>query len=663
MHLDTISSFDALFALLALIAFAALIFRIVPSGAETLPQRRFSDTEIHAHDPALPKYFLVTLAALTVGGLHLAIRSVPGIADWLMRGGYGAHLARDIAYSHMMIVMGGTVAVTGLSWYVLPRILLGPLYSPALAELAFWGTVVGAAGFYLSNVIGGVAMSALQHGGWSADDIDYSIGLWRNLATGLSAIVMGIGYWTFVINVVATIIGGRDADCPRPHGHLAKFFLVGSGALFVGTVQGVLQVVPENVEWLHAAGKAGHLIDPVSHAHVNLISGVLTIVAGIVFYLTHSTSATDGPRERALENVTFWILFPASTAFYLAFVYLGFAEGTLIADNGLSYADAVGQMGWRHSTLIAASGLLTFVGIWLFLAIAVGRIMRQGQTGAPLLLMGAVFLALGTFQGVLQAQPSIRAWMDLTGVAEGSIAGAHAQINIIGGILLLLLGCAFSIGSPIIPAHVSPRLLRAVSVTMGIGALLYYIPALAAALLAGAEIAGGGVDGTEALSREVSWTGPIMVTGAIAYASGAAILLVVLWRSTRQFRRQGWDRFRHAFDRNDTSSEAWRRQVRPWSVVVPEFVAALFGFPGVGWILSGRAMIGGPMVFVGQALAWAVIPMLLSPYGDRRLPQLTPWALETYLISTAIISAGILWWISSRRYYGANNAAFRSKHT
>lgn len=90
--------------------------------------------------------------------------------------------------------------------------------------------------------------------------------------------------------------------------------------------------------------------------------------------------------------------------------------------------------------------------------------------------------------------------------------------------------------------------------------------------------------------------------------------------------------------------------------MLPEFFSALFGFPGVGWILSGRAMIGGPLILAGQAVAWAILPIMLSPYGDRRLPQLTPAMLEGYLVVTAVVSATALWWLVNRQRRAAKTA-------
>jgi hypothetical protein len=49
-----------------------------------------------------------------------------------------------------MIVGGGTLIATGITWYVLPRVVGRPLASNGLAQAAFWFTAVGLLGFYVA---------------------------------------------------------------------------------------------------------------------------------------------------------------------------------------------------------------------------------------------------------------------------------------------------------------------------------------------------------------------------------------------------------------------------------------------------------------------------------------------------------------------------------
>lgn len=635
MHIEQISNLDALFGMLALMAFATLVFRIIPLQGEPPKPSEFTVADITSHDGALPKYLVATAAALTVGAVHLAIRSIPAVADWLQSGGYGGHLLRDIAYTHMMIVMGGTVAVTGLTWYCLPRILGRPLYSSLLAELSFWGTVIGAAGFYLSNAIFGGIMAAMINAGLTTDQIDSAVGLWRGLATGISATVMGLGYWTYVANIFFTALARGKVPGPRPHRNLAKFFIVGAGGLLVGTVQGVLQVIPDNVDWLHAAGRAGQFIDPFSHAHVNLITGVLSIIAGTVFFLTRP--ADTAGNERRMENLVFWILVPGSVLFYFAFLFLGFTEGSMIVDHRMTFTDAARTMGSLHTIPLALSGTVTFLGIWLFIGVVLWRCLQSESKGRLGLMLGAMALCLGTLQGLAQASPSIRTWMLAAGQAGGAMADAHAQINITGGVLMMLLGAMLSIGAPMTVSAVPSRISGRACILMSIGALLYYASALSAAMKAAFAVHGGLPSGTAVMMAN-GWGGPTEIAGALIYATGAGTLALFSWEATRTVRVDGWIEFKNGLAKNDTSGAPWRKRIPKLYYIAPELMAGLFGFPGLGWILSGRAMVGVPLIMGGAAVSWAILPLLLSPYGDGRVPQLSLASLEIYLLISAAVS-------------------------
>lgn len=642
MRLEQVSNLEAVFGIVGLIAVAILIFRLVPRADDGAAPIRSRAADITRHDAALPKYFLVTALALSIGALHLAIRSIPAVAGWLAQGGYGGHLVRDIAYSHMVIVMGGTIAVTGLTWYALPRILRRPLYSDTLAQLAFWGTVVGAAGFYLSNVVTGSIMAAMENAGLSASQADYAVGLWRALSVGMSASIMGLGYWTYVTNVLLTVFTGTAADASQPMRHLAKFFVFGAIGLLIGTVQGVIQVMPESEAWLKMAGAAGAYIDPISHAHVNLVTGVLSLVAGLVFFITRGAQASAG--QRRIEEVVFWTMVPGSLAFYATLLYLGFAEGTLAVEQGLAFSGAVRSMGLLHTVPLLASGGLTLFGVLMFIGVTAWRVwaLRRLTIGAGAILAGVMILALGAMQGGIQTLPLVKAWMVASGPAGHAIANAHAQLNMLGGVLIILLGLMLAVGAPIVGGDVaSGRVARTLPMLAG-GALVYYAAALATALSAGLAIHQGRPT-LDAMEQARSLGGIGMVVGALLYFAGAALLARFAWQSTALYRAHAWQTLSREIAHHNATAATWRRHIRKRQLLIPELIGALFGFPGLGWMLSGRTLIGLPLMFGGPFVAWAVFPSLLSPYGDARLPHIDPSTLQIYLLVSAAVSVGALW--------------------
>ena len=54
-------------------------------------------------------------------------------------------------------------------------------------------------------------------------------------------------------------------------------------------MHGMLQVMPPIRAWLDSIGSPyggpGHMIDPLAHAHMNLVGGVVMLVMGVTYYL------------------------------------------------------------------------------------------------------------------------------------------------------------------------------------------------------------------------------------------------------------------------------------------------------------------------------------------------------------------------------------------
>jgi hypothetical protein len=73
--------------------------------------------------------------------------------------------------------------------------------------------------------------------------------------------------------------------------------------------------------------------------------------------------------------------------------------------------------------------------------------------------------------------------------------------------------------------------------------------------------------------------------------------------------------------------------------VLIEFVCALFGFPGFGWVMSTRVVVGVVLMLVGPAFAWCFYPVYLSVSG--RLAE-NVYSLIEYLPLLAAASAGTL---------------------
>src|SRR4051795_2990292 len=271
----------------------AAVMRFLPGAPAPVRNEPYSEEELGRHDRRLGKYFVAGGGFLVLGGLHMVLKNLPWIAEWLAGAGYAGHLVRDLSNTHVMIVGGGTLISTGLCWYVLPRIVGRPLSSPGLAQGAFWFTAIGLLVFYVALIANGIAMGRLVSSGWDYQAAKLHMGKAYRVPVGIGAGIMGLGYWCFAANVFLTVFQARLVRVPKPDGHLWKFFVTGTAPLTVGTVQGVIQVQPANADWLYNAGHAGEWIDPISHAHITLVTGLTMLVTGALFALVRAAGGRE----------------------------------------------------------------------------------------------------------------------------------------------------------------------------------------------------------------------------------------------------------------------------------------------------------------------------------------------------------------------------------
>ena len=121
-----------------------------------------------------------------------------------------------------------------------------------------------------------------------------------------------------------------DAEVNRG---LVKFLLVSALSLFIGTMHGMLQVMPPIRAWLDSIGSPyggpGHMIDPLAHAHMNLVGGVVMIVMGVTYYLLPLWSGRRIYSQR-LVQFSFWWMTVGVFGFYAVQMTFGLWEGYLL---------------------------------------------------------------------------------------------------------------------------------------------------------------------------------------------------------------------------------------------------------------------------------------------------------------------------------------------
>jgi hypothetical protein len=643
MYLKHLSSLQFLTYISFFAVVMAALFKFVPGRSPPVREEPYPEKELHAHDPKTAKYFLAGGFFLVLGALHMAVKNLPWLAEYLARTGYAGHLVRDLSNTHVMIVGGGTLLATGLCWLALPRIVGRPLASEGLAQCAFWFTVLGLAVFYVSLIGNGIAMGRLMEHGWSYPAAKAHMGNWYKAPTGMGAGVMGLGYWCFATNVGLTIFQSRLLRVPKPQWHLWKFFATGAAALTVGTVQGVIQVQPANADWLYKSGHAGDWIDPISHAHINLVTGLTMLVAGAFFALVRSAGGTEPSRR--LVDTSFYALLGGSLAFYFAALYLGFHEGRLV-HRGLTATQAE-EATAIHPFLIMGAGIAMFAAFWLLLFVVVRSVWRSQGHLRPFVLAGCAALAVGTLQGPAQAFPLVNEALDRGGEAGDVIVNLHAQLNMLGGLMLLLMGLSLTaLGS--LGARWPVRPVRLVTACVPLGVGTYYAAGVGFSAIEAHRVAAG-TSFSSAVTALEPWQALVLVPAATAVLAGFAAFSVAVWRMTARQRAEGRASLAatpHVY--SGTIPMRVRRR-SPAALAGYELPLGLMGFPGVGWLFAGFPLTASILLMAGPAVTWAVIPVAFTPFGRGPLRELG-WGVElVWLPVMALASSALLYRTHARR--------------
>jgi heme/copper-type cytochrome/quinol oxidase subunit 1 len=628
---------DLLMIALAGIAMIGTVVWIVPSAK--IPVRsRYSHEQVIAYDSQIPRYFIAAAVALVIGGAHTLVKNLPGFWHWLWEAGYGGHLFRDLSNSHIIIVGGGTVLLTGLTWYLLPRLANRPLYSNSLASASFWFTVLGVFGFYMAWLVLGLVEGNLVRGGMDYLAAKELLGAAHRVPTRMTASIMGVGYWTYVLNVFLTLGAARHVKV-KPYGHLLKFVGVSAAALFVGTVQGVIQVLPANADWIHAAGKFGQFVDPISHAHVNLVTGMMVSLAALLIYFAPRLGGKAIGKRAA--NRIFWVLVPSSLVFYLTFLLLGLVLGNAVNGYGGIHAPAlVPFLSQWMGLLISVSGALMLAGFWVYFltlwgSLGLRALFHRVRSAAPAAfwLVSSLLLVIGTLQGLLQAFPATS--RILTSAEE--IPNIHAQLNMIGGVLLALIGVVYLLLPELLGKPADGGIMRRSLIGISGGILGYYLTTLMVGMLRYRQLMAGLTDGESA--RALGWLPAAgLALSSLPLLYGFASFAAAVVRASREYRASMAQDFRSAPARFSGPMPERLRRIPRSAILGMEVTGALLGWPGAGWLFAGQALPGIALLMIGPSIAWALLPMLFSPFTNTVLSQWNWHVLLVWLPASAALS-------------------------
>jgi heme/copper-type cytochrome/quinol oxidase subunit 1 len=632
---------------------------------EAAPVITTHDSENHG----LPRFFFAAAAALILSATQGVIQRLPGISDWLRDADYGGHMVTNLAHTHITIVGAGTISLTGLLYFVLPKVTRRPLFSTSLTNLSFWGTIIGVFGFYIAMLSIGLYEGAMVHAGWPYQAARDWMGAWHKAPMAITGAIMGIGYWTFVTNVYVTVsrasAARRNGEANAPSDAeflLAKFFLMGATGLLIGTVQGVYQVLPWMLDWLHKTGEAGHMIDPMAHAHMNLVGGVSVAIMGLLYYFVPRITGRPVFSHR-LATLSFGCIVIGVFGFYLSAVTLGAIEGNMVLE-GFTDVEAKEAMGFWHPFLMATTASIMGVGFWSFIANLFLTVRRGPTSDAPpdrnlarFLVFAAAALLLGTIQGVIQILDVSEEWLEDALPSSYFVTPlSHAQLNMVGFAILSLATMSVFLLPRLLgrPVEYPQRGIQALTV-IAMGVTATYVVFLSVGLAESMAIHSGA---TAAEAREVvgGYWGRYVL-----FISAQALLGVGYLLYFRHIARTiGGELIRAYFrDFRGRIANAGSQSVRVHPRALPESpnmaqrkalitfafeaIGGALGFMGMGWIFSGRPFIGimllgswggGFWTFVYVVLAVAggasLLPFLLIPYFA--LPVLSGLlAYRTYL--------------------------------
>ncbi len=177
-----------------------------PADNSNTPKTREEQSETEVR---ILRFFLISVLNLLIGTIQGVTQTFPGIAQWIRESGPAGHLIDPLAHAHINLVGGVTMGMMGLFYYVLPKLVHRPIYSMTLATVSFWFSALGVITFYTSLVILGLIEGNMIHNGMTYAQALEAVGAMHHILIITGAMLMGLGYWTYITNVFLTVYKKR----------------------------------------------------------------------------------------------------------------------------------------------------------------------------------------------------------------------------------------------------------------------------------------------------------------------------------------------------------------------------------------------------------------------------------------------------------------------
>jgi cytochrome c oxidase cbb3-type subunit 1 len=147
---------------------------------------------------------------------------------------------------------------------------------------------------------------------------------------------------------------------------LLKYLIASASFFFIGTVHGVIQVIPSVRAWLDSIGSPyggpGHMIDPLAHAHINVVGGVVLLCMAVTYYMFTTISGRPLYSQRLVDH-SFWWTTIGISCFYSTLLSFGILEGYYLLAHD---AESMVRVHRLYGTIIAAVSTVMGMGFWIF---------------------------------------------------------------------------------------------------------------------------------------------------------------------------------------------------------------------------------------------------------------------------------------------------------
>lgn len=159
----------------------------------------------------------------------------------------------------------------------------------------------------------------------------------------------------------------QGSETKSEYRNLVKYLVVSSVCFFIGTVHGVLQVIRPIRAWLDSIGSPyggpGHLIDPLAHAHINVVGGVVIFLMGASYYLLPRMGGVAIYSKRLIEH-SFWWTTVGIAGFYSTLMTFGILEGRALLED----PNLVDNIHQYYGPVIAIVSSVMGIGFWVYFA-------------------------------------------------------------------------------------------------------------------------------------------------------------------------------------------------------------------------------------------------------------------------------------------------------